>query len=153
MSIPKNNTIIFLATWGLIGFSPVAPGTFGTIAALPLCLWMASLGDLSGGVFLVLLTAASIWIAHCAAEITGKKDPGTVVIDEVCGMVVALFALPFTPFFVVGGFFLFRAFDTLKPWPIRWADKKIPGGIGIILDDIIAGIFTNTLLRIGACLL
>ncbi|WP_231715662.1 phosphatidylglycerophosphatase A family protein [Desulfosarcina widdelii] len=138
---------MFAATWGLIGFSPVAPGTIGSIAALPLCLLISALGIAWGAIFLLGLILFSVWIAHGAEKIVGQRDPGLVVIDEVCGMAVTLFAFPFIPVFVIVGFALFRVFDILKPFPIRWFDKNVKGGLGIILDDIIAGIFANLVLR------
>lgn len=143
----NEKTIVFAATWGLIGFSPVAPGTIGSIAALPLCLLISALNTVWGAIFLLALILFSVWIAHGAEKIVGQRDPGLVVIDEVCGMAVALFALPFIPIFVIGGFALFRVFDILKPFPIRWFDKNVKGGLGIILDDLIAGIFANLVLQ------
>jgi len=104
--------------------------------------------DIAGGaIFLLALISVSIWIAHGAEKISGQRDPGMIVIDEVCGMAVTLFALPFVPIFVVGGFALFRVFDIFKPFPIRWFDKNVKGGLGIILDDVIAGVFANLVLR------
>jgi phosphatidylglycerophosphatase A len=100
-----------------------------------------------GMIFLLALISISIWIAHGAEKVVGHRDPGLVVIDEVCGMAVTLFALPFIPIYVIGGFALFRVFDILKPFPIRWFDKNVKGGLGIILDDIIAGVFANLVLR------
>lgn len=149
----KQKTILFFATGGLIGYSPVAPGTFGSLAALPLCLLIACMGSVSGGLFILVLILVSTWIAHCAADIIGQKDPKQVVIDEICGMAITLYALPFIPVFVIGGFALFRVFDILKPFPISWVDKKVPGGLGIMLDDILAGIIANGFLRLGVILL
>ena len=145
----KQKTIIFLATGGLIGFSPVAPGTVGSLAALPLCLLVSCMDVGYASLAVLSLILFSIWIAHAAEKIESQKDPKQVVIDEICGMTIALFALPFTPYFIIVGFALFRVFDILKPFPISWVDKKIPGGLGIILDDVIAGIFANGLLRLG----
>jgi phosphatidylglycerophosphatase A len=145
----KQKTIIFLATGGLIGFSPVAPGTFGSLAALPLCLLISMMPVGSALIVVFALIMFGTWIAHAAEKIEAQKDPKQVVVDEICGMTIALFALPFTPFFIIGGFALFRVFDILKPFPIRWVDKEVPGGLGIMLDDIIAGIFANGLLRSG----
>ena len=145
----KQKTIIFLATGGWIGFSPVAPGTFGSLAALPICLLISSMPIGPALLFVAAMIILSTWIAHAAEKIEAQKDPSRVVIDEICGMAVALFALPFTPFFIIVGFALFRVFDILKPFPIRWVDKKVPGGSGIMLDDIIAGIFANGLIRLG----
>ena len=144
----RRNTIVFWATWGWIGFAPLAPGTFGSLAALPLCYLLGSAGFVPGLLTIVAFILFATWIAHGAEKIVGRKDPGQVVVDEVCGMVVALWAVPFTPIFVVGGFALFRLFDIIKPFPIRWFDKRVRGGLGIVLDDVIAGIFTNILLRL-----
>jgi phosphatidylglycerophosphatase A len=149
MGTIKQKTIIFFATGGLIGFSPVAPGTFGSLAALPLCWFISLLSVETAFVFVLALIVISTWIAHAAEKNEAQKDPSQVVLDEICGMAVALFALPFTPVFVIGGLVLFRVFDILKPFPIRWVDKKVPGGLGIILDDLLAGIFANVLLRLG----
>ncbi|VTR64694.1 Phosphatidylglycerophosphatase A (fragment) [Desulfosarcina cetonica] len=101
---------------------------------------------------IVLLIAVSIWISHLAEKIIGENDPKQVVIDEICGMAVALCGIPFTPVNVFGGFLLFRIFDIKKPFPIRWVDRKIPGGMGIMMDDIIAGAITNILMQ-GAILM
>jgi phosphatidylglycerophosphatase A len=154
MDIPKlkNQITIFCATGGLIGYAPVAPGTFGSLAALPLCLLIASVDHHTGAIALLVLAAVSTWIAHNAEKLVGQNDPKQVVIDEICGMAIALFALPFEPRLVIAGFALFRVFDILKPFPIRWVEKKIPGGLGIVLDDIIAGILANALLRVGVLL-
>jgi phosphatidylglycerophosphatase A len=149
----RQKTILFLATGGLIGFAPVAPGTFGSLAALPLCLLMGLMSTGIALVFVVALIGLSMWIAHAAEQLEAQKDPKQVVIDEFCGMAVTLFGLPFTPVIVIGGFALFRVFDIVKPLPIRWIDKNVPGGAGIVLDDIIAGIFANLMLRMGVFLL
>jgi phosphatidylglycerophosphatase A len=148
----KQKTIIFLATGGLIGYSPIAPGTFGSMAALPLCL-LISLMPVSAAVpFVAALLLFSAWIADAAQKIIGRSDPPEVVVDEICGMAATMLALPFSPVFVAGGFALFRVFDILKPFPIRWVDKHVPGGLGILLDDLLAGIFANAILR-GAMVL
>ena len=153
METVRQKTILFLATGGLIGFSPVAPGTFGSLAALPLCLWISSLRIGPAMILMAALIILSTWIAHAAEKIEAQKDPSQVVVDEICGMAIALFALPFTPFFIIGGFALFRLFDILKPFPIDWVDKKVPGGLGIMLDDIIAGMFANGVMRLVIFLL
>ena len=145
----KRKAILFFATGGLIGFAPVAPGTFGSLAALPLCLLISSMGIGAASIVVVGLIIFSTWVVHAAEKIEARKDPSRVVLDEICGMAIALFALPFTPFFIMWGFALFRVFDILKPFPIRWVDKKVPGGLGIMLDDIIAGIVANGVIRIG----
>ena len=149
MASIKQKTIVFFATGGLIGFSPFAPGTFGSLVALPLC-WSISLVGVKVALAIVLaLVVVSTWISHAAEKIELQKDPKQVVVDEICGMAVTLFALPFTPAFIFAGFVLFRVLDILKPFPIRWVDKNVPGGLGIMLDDILAGVFANVLLRLG----
>ena len=145
----RQKAIVFLATGGWIGFSPVAPGTFGSLAALPICLLISLMPLGVALIFVVTLIGLSTWIAHAAENIEARKDPKQVVVDEICGMAITLFALPFTPFFIIGGFALFRVFDILKPFPIRWIDNNVHGGLGIMLDDMIAGVFANALLWIG----
>ena len=152
MEALRQKTIIFLATGGLIGFAPVAPGTFGSLAALPVCLLIASMRIESALIFILALVLIATWIAHAAEKIVGQEDPKQVVVDEICGMTVALLAMPFRPVFIISGFALFRVFDILKPFPIGWVDKKVPGGLGIVLDDIIAGVLANVVLRLGVAL-
>ena len=82
-------------------------------------------------------------------KVEGEKDPKQVVIDEICGMGVTLFALPFTPSTVICGFALFRLFDISKPFPIRWLERKLPGGVGVVTDDLLAGLISHLLLRFG----
>ncbi|MDL2329042.1 phosphatidylglycerophosphatase A [Desulfosarcina sp. OttesenSCG-928-A07] len=145
----KEKAIVFLATGGLIGYAPKAPGTFGSLSALPLCLGLALLPWKTATLLIVALTLVSVWISGAAATLLGEKDPKSVVIDEIWGMAIALTGLPFTFPVVFFGFLGFRFFDILKPFPIRWIDKKLSGGWGIMLDDVLAGIFTNILIRAG----
>ena len=145
----KKQTIIFIATGGWIGFCPIAPGTLGSLAALPLCLLITAIPTRVAGIFALALVWLSVWIAQRAEALIGQKDPKEIVIDEICGMIVTFFGVPFAPLSIIMGFALFRLFDILKPFPIRWADKKISGGWGIVLDDIIAGVIANALLRGG----
>jgi phosphatidylglycerophosphatase A len=145
----KKQTIVFIATGGWIGFSPIAPGTFGSLAALPLCLLITVMPTRVAVVFIMVLICLSVWIAKRAEIIVGQKDPKEIVIDEICGMIVTLFGVPFAPVSMIMGFALFRLFDILKPFPIRWVEKTFSGGWGIVLDDIIAGVIANALLRGG----
>jgi phosphatidylglycerophosphatase A len=96
----------------------------------------------------VLFIGFAVWIAHAAEKTLKKKDPGCIVIDEVSGMVVTLIGLPFNLTTAVIGFIIFRILDILKPFPIRTLDKRLAGGIGIVADDVVAGIFANIFLRI-----
>jgi len=150
MNTTSQKTIIFFSTWGWIGFSPVAPGTFGSLAALPMCMLVSMMPVDIALVFTAILIVLATWIAHAAEKLEARNDPNHVVIDEVCGMVIALFALPFSPGIIAAGVALFRGFDIFKPFPINWADRKVGGGLGIMLDDIIAGIIANGLIRLGS---
>ncbi len=144
----KHKAIIFFATGGWIGYAPAAPGTFGSLAALPLCWFITRLSVPLAFLLISAVSLISIWISHLAEKIEDEKDPGQVVVDEICGMTIALFAFPFTVANVICGFALFRLFDICKPFPIRWIDGKVSGGLGIVLDDIIAGLFANCLFRL-----
>ena len=90
----------------------------------------------------------AIWISDAAAKTLNRKDPGCIVIDEIAGMVVTLIGLPFTLTTTVLGFVLFRILDIIKPFPIRALDQRLSGGLGIVADDVVAGIFSNLILRI-----
>lgn len=95
-----------------------------------------------------LLSLLGVACAHDLARRLGRKDPGLVVVDEVAGMWVSLLGVPFTPWTAAAGFFLFRAMDVFKPWPARQLEA-LPGGWGIVCDDLMAGIYANLLLRAG----
>ena len=149
----RDKTVVWLATGFYTGNIPWAPGTFGTLPGLLLCFFMARL-PLSAAILLILtLIGLAIWIAGEAEKMQGQKDPGCIVIDEIAGMAVTLLAIPFTLQTAIAGFLLFRFFDVLKPPPIRTIDKKVHGGVGIVLDDVIAGVFANLVLRTGIYLI
>jgi phosphatidylglycerophosphatase A len=122
------------------GLSPKAPGTMGTIAAIPLWWLLAQLPLTS--YLIVVFIAAVIGISICgrAADQMGVHDHGGIVWDEFVGFWIAMAALPITWQSVILGFLLFRLFDILKPWPISWLDNKVSGGFGIMIDDVIAGL-------------
>ncbi|MBW2592512.1 MAG: phosphatidylglycerophosphatase A [Deltaproteobacteria bacterium] len=144
----KEKTILFLATAGRVGNSPFAPGTFGTLVALPLC-FLLSLCNISFvAIFIITFIVLAIWVAQEAEKLIKEKDPGCIVIDEIAGMMVTLLGLPFDPITVVAGFLIFRILDIFKPFPARMLEKTIPGGAGVVLDDIAAGIWGNLILRI-----
>ncbi len=138
----------FFATGGYIGFMPYMPGTFGTLLGVMLFLFIYSSFFLYVlvSVFLVLF---GIWISSVAErEIFKVKDSPEIVIDEVVGFLIAMAFIGDINFFsVITGFILFRAFDILKPYPIKRI-QNIGGGLGIMIDDIIAGIYSNILLRL-----
>ena len=122
------------------GLSPKAPGTVGTIAAIPLWLLLAQLPQIP--YILVVAAAALIGISICgvAAERLGVHDHGGIVWDEFVGLWIAMAFLPPTYVSLALGFVLFRLFDIIKPWPISWLDKHVGGGLGIMIDDVVAGL-------------
>ena len=139
---------MFLATGFYAGNLPVAPGTFGSLIGLALCFGLAANPLPLAIILAVLLILFAIWIANAAEKILKRSDPGCIVIDEIAGMVVTLIGLPFNLTTAVTGFMLFRILDILKPFPIRILDKQVSGGLGIVADDVVAGIFANLSLRI-----
>lgn len=138
-------------TWFGCGCAPKAPGTFGTVGALPL-VWLASLmGDFPYMGFTLVFSAASILIAQKFEDDFGggRHDLPEFVMDEVAGFLVTMAMVPFTWSFVLMGFVLFRLLDALKPYPISWFDRKVPGGVGVVADDLVAGIAANILLQVA----
>ena len=122
------------------GLSPKAPGTIGTIAAIPLW-WLLAQLPLASYLIVVLVSAIiGIYICGAAAKTLGVHDHGGIVWDEFVGFWIAMAALPVTWTSLILGFVLFRFFDIVKPWPISWLDKKVSGGFGIMIDDVIAGL-------------
>jgi phosphatidylglycerophosphatase A len=143
-----------IASWFGSGSLPGAPGTWGSLAALPFAwLIVAYTGKWE------LLAAASLlffigWIAaHFAIRGDSDQDPGWIVIDEVVGQWIALFALPLNIFAYAIGFALFRLFDIWKPWPIRTVERRCGGGFGIMIDDLLAAVYALIVIGIGRWLL
>ena len=144
---PFSSPVQFLAFGFGSGLAPKAPGTAGTLAAVPLYLLVAhwSLPYYTG--FIVVAALLGIWICGEASRQLGVHDHGGIVWDEFVGFWITLWALPVGWQWVVAGFVAFRIFDVLKPWPIGWLDRKIHGGLGIMLDDIIAGLMACAVLH------
>ena len=140
---------MFVATGAYVGKIPLAPGTFGSLWGLPAAYLLSGLSTpvavASTGLFILMAIAT----AHRAVRLLGREDPGCVVIDEIAGMMVTLLAIPFHPGTAAIGFVLFRLLDIMKPFPIRVLERRIPGGAGVVLDDVAAGIMANLLLRVG----
>lgn len=142
-------TVLFFSTGFYSGFMPFAPGTFGTLTALPLCYLLSiSARPMWQATIIAIVIAAAVWLADASEKLLGRKDPGCIVIDEMAGMLVTVAGLPFTFFTAGAGFVLFRMLDIFKPFPIRFLERKIPGGAGIVMDDVVAGIIANITLRI-----
>lgn len=135
------NPLHLLAVGFGSGLFPKAPGTMGTLAAIPLYLLVSSLPTVWFITLLVVGFVAGIRICQSATDAIGVADHGAIVWDEVIGFGVTMIAAPAGWKWVVAGFVLFRLFDVFKPWPISWFDRRIHGGLGIMLDDLIAGLF------------
>jgi len=144
----RKKIVLFLATGGYLGHVPIAPGTFGSLPGLLICLGMSGISLDYAILLTIVLTGLAIVIAQQAKELIGGKDPSSIVIDEITGMTVTLLGIPLSPFSLILGFLVFRALDILKPFPIRHLDQKVPGGAGIVLDDVMAGVYGNILIRI-----
>jgi phosphatidylglycerophosphatase A len=124
------------------GLLPKAPGTFGTLAAIPIYLLLQPLSLLLYGVVLLLASIAGVWICQRTSDDLGVHDHGGIVWDEIVGYLVGMAFAPTGWAWILIGFLFFRLFDILKPWPIRWVDHYVEGGLGIMLDDVLAGLYT-----------
>ncbi len=137
----------FLALGFGSGLSPVAPGTFGTLAAIPLYLLLHSFSLPIYLIVTALLAMIGIALCDISARKLGVHDHPGIVWDEVVGYLVTMIGAPTGWHWVFFGFVLFRVFDIIKPWPIRIIDRKIEGGFGIMLDDLLAGAMAALLLK------
>ncbi len=131
----------FLASGFGAGLSPIAPGTMGTFMAIPLWWLLAQLPLWGYLIMLFILAIAGIVICQKASDELGVHDHGGIVWDEFVGYWITMIAAPLSWSAVILGFLYFRLFDILKPWPIKVADAKVSGGFGIMVDDMIAGLF------------
>ncbi|HEX6441098.1 MAG TPA: phosphatidylglycerophosphatase A [Stellaceae bacterium] len=140
--MPTWHPALVLATWFGAGLLPVMPGTWGSLAALP-CAWMirALWGTAGLAAATAIVFAVGCWAAGKFAKASAVKDPGAVVIDEVAGQWLALLPASLDPVCYAVGFLLFRAFDIWKPWPVGFPDRRIAGGFGIMLDDLLAAVY------------
>ena len=149
----RQDPILFLGLGFGSGLSPFAPGTAGTLVAL---LFVPLLALLSTGYLLSALLIASltgIYICAYSARKLGAKDPSSIVWDEFVGYWITMILVPVTWYWVLAGFVLFRVFDILKPFPIGWLDKKVGGGLGIMIDDVLAGVYALICLQVLVFLL
>lgn len=135
------NPIHFLALGFGSGLLPKMPGTYGSLAAIPLiyCLSLFPSLYLAGTLLACIM---GIYLCEKTAQDMGVHDHGAIVWDEVAGMLVSFIGVAVNPVSLLFGFALFRLFDIFKPWPIRFVDKKVSGGFGIMLDDVLAGLLT-----------
>lgn len=154
MTTARTQVAFTLAEWFGCGRAPRAPGTVGTLGAFPIYLLLRAQGPLALLGAALVVSVVGVWAATIVEEASGKPDPQNVVIDEVAGMLVALSATPPTWPAVIVAFLAFRLFDWAKPWPAR-AAERLPGGFGIVVDDLVAGAWVAVLvlgLRVGGLL-
>jgi phosphatidylglycerophosphatase A len=150
MSNVQERLIKLMATGFGSGYAPFAPGTAGTLAGIPIFFIFSLLPWPWYFLLLALFSAAAVYIAQAAEKIFAKKDAPAIVIDEIIGFLWTMFYVSPTPTVVLGGFLLFRFFDIAKPFPVRSIQDKLPGGYGIVGDDVMAGIYSNLVLQILA---
>lgn len=140
----------FLALGFGAGLAPRAPGTFGTLAAIPIFILMHLYLDHTAYLVLtIVLAILGIWVCAVTDRALGTSDHGAIVWDEIIGFLLTMFLAPLAWWSVLAGFLLFRFFDILKPFPISWFDEHVKGGVGTMLDDVLAGIYAWFCLQAG----
>ncbi|MCB2184544.1 MAG: phosphatidylglycerophosphatase A [Desulfobulbaceae bacterium] len=142
-----------LATGFYSGYLPKAPGTWGTLVAFPLHFLLIRLSPAAYSIALGIIFLVAVVSAGSAEKILDQGDPSIVVIDEIIGMLIGLIGAPAKALPLIIAFFIFRFFDILKPFPVGWVDSHLHGGLGIVLDDVLAGIYTLICMKILAMLL
>jgi phosphatidylglycerophosphatase A len=140
--------ILLLATGFGVGYSPIAPGTLGTLVAILIYYFLSEISPPLYEITLIGFFFLSVWVSENAERFFRKKDDQRIVIDEIIGFLTTMLWVPKTIRFVIIGFFLFRFFDILKPFPIRRLEKGFKGGFGVVLDDVVAGVYANIVLRL-----
>lgn len=144
----QRKIVKYLACGLGLGLIPVAPGTFGTLLGIPFAFYLHRYGFFSYMLVTLLFTVFAVMIAELAGPIFDESDSPKIVIDEVAGFLVTMTWLPMTWQSLLIGFVLFRLFDAWKPGPIGYLDRKVKGGLGVVIDDVAAGIVANIILQI-----
>ena len=139
--------ILFWATGFGVGYSPIAPGTLGTLIAIPVYYFLSEIPSPIYEITVIAFFFLSVWISENAEIFFRKKDDQRIVIDEVMGFLITMLWVPKTTGFIMIGFFLFRFFDILKPFPIRRLERRLKGGWGVVLDDVMAGVYAHIILH------
>ena len=140
---------MFIASGAYSGYLPKAPGTWGSLVGIVAWLGLSRLAILPYTAVVAFLFIIGTAAAGAAEKIMDRPDPGLVVIDEIVGQLIALALVPHHPVAVLCGFLLFRLFDIFKPFPVGWLDQHLHGGLGIMLDDVMAGLYALAVLQIG----
>lgn len=144
-----SDPLLFLAFGFGSGLAKKAPGTMGTLAAIPVYYLFAQADIWVYSLLTVCVSVLGVFICGVAAEKLGEHDFGGIVWDEIAGYLITLWLVPLTWQTIIVGFALFRFFDILKPWPIKWLDQHVHGGFGIMIDDVLAAVFSGFLLFLG----
>lgn len=147
--MPRTLTLAVASFFGA-GYAPFASGTFGTLATLPVVWAMARLSWPAQLGLVLAVTAVAMVASHGAGRLLGVVDSRHIVIDEVAGFLVTMVAVPFTAANVIAGFALFRLFDIVKPWPASYFDRKVKNGAGVVMDDVMAGLYARACLALLA---
>jgi phosphatidylglycerophosphatase A len=148
------NPVHFLALGFGSGLTPKMPGTIGTLAGLPLVVLLALYTSTSIYLLITIIACiVGVWICKKTSEDMQVHDHGAIVWDEVAGMLITMIAVPLSWQTLLAGFLLFRFFDIVKPWPISYLDKHVHGGFGIMIDDVLAGLFALGCLHLGLYLI
>lgn len=142
----QEKLVKFFASF-FVGYSPVAPGTFGTLIGIPLYLILSPQGTNIYIIFTTLFIILGIEISSLAETIFNEHDSSKIIIDEIAGFLITMLFIPVNIKFILSGFVLFRIFDIWKPVPVSHL-QKLPGGLGIMADDLMAGIYSNIILQI-----
>lgn len=160
LPLPKWSVPSLIAVAYPLGMLPKAPGTWGSLAGLPLAFGIAKIAEgfaphawLVSILLLSVFGALSYWAIAKTEELWQTHDDGRIVIDEVLGQAIVSCFFPFDPFHLIAGFTLFRIFDISKPWLVGMADRNLPGALGTLIDDVIAGIFALIALLLLSALL
>ncbi|MES2218708.1 MAG: phosphatidylglycerophosphatase A [Pseudomonadota bacterium] len=151
--IPPVPETVWQNPWQFIAFGfgagamPIAPGTFGTLITIPFYLALRPLSDVNYLIVTVCVVIGSMWICEKVSRDIGIHDHQGMCLDEVAGFLVTMFAAPHHWLWIVVGFLLFRWFDIWKPWPIAFIDRRVGGGFGMVLDDVLAGVYACLVLQ------
>jgi len=145
--------VLALSSNGGLGYAPFASGTVGTLAGIPCFYLLSQMPWPLASLTLFALLMLSFWASHIAGQIYGVTDDGRIVIDELVGYLITVAFLPFTWQTALLGFFWFRLFDITKPPPANWFDKKMKNGVGVVMDDVMAGIYAAIAVRLCLYLL
>ncbi|GIW42241.1 MAG: phosphatidylglycerophosphatase A [Candidatus Binatia bacterium] len=140
--------VVAIASGGFVGYIPVVPATFGSLWGIPLFWCVSKLPPWAWALAVLATVGASCWVAERAEEYFGEKDSSKIVVDEIAGYLVTTLWLPFGAFHAAVAFVAFRFFDIVKIFPARSIDRSVPGGLGVVLDDVVSGVYANLFTRL-----